>query len=80
MTITARTTELDASARLGPVYERFFEGPAIRGAAGLVGRALTPDSGYRGEVVYFTPSRACRMLPAVSPKRRRRFPRPASVT
>ena len=58
VTITARTTELDATARLGPIYERFFEGPAISGPAGLVGRALEPDSGYHGEVVYFTPNRA----------------------
>jgi hypothetical protein len=54
-TITARATEVDATARLASVYARFFEGPAIQGPAGLVGRALLPDSGYRGEVVYFTP-------------------------
>src|SRR2546429_523748 len=56
VTITARATELDATARLASVYGRFFEGPATSGPAGLTGRALTPDSGYRGEVVYFTPN------------------------
>jgi hypothetical protein len=55
-TITVRATELDATARLASVYARFFEGPAIEGPAGLVGRALAPDSGYRGEVVYFMPT------------------------
>jgi hypothetical protein len=58
VTITPRATELDATARLASVYGRFFEGPTIPGPAGLVGRALTPDSGYRGEIVYFSPNRA----------------------
>lgn len=58
VTISARSTELDATARLHSVYERFFEGPALSGPAGLTGRALASDSGYGGEVVYFTPNRA----------------------
>jgi len=56
VTITARATELDATARLASVYARFFEGSPIPGPAGLVGRSLAPDSGYRGEVIFFTPN------------------------
>src|SRR5262249_41238411 len=40
------------------VYGQFFEGPPISGPEGLVGRALTADSGYRGEVIYYAPKRA----------------------
>ena len=55
VTISARDTPLDSTARLDTVYRRFFEGPAITGPAGLVGRGLSDGSGYQGEIVYFTP-------------------------
>ena len=55
VTIAARDTPLDSAARLKAVYARFFEGPAIAGPAGLVGRRLTEESGYRGEIVYYAP-------------------------
>ena len=56
VSIGQRTSPLDASARLDPVYSRFFTGPPIPGPDGLIGRALTADSGYGGEVVYFVPN------------------------
>jgi hypothetical protein len=56
VTISARATDLDATARLASIYGRFFEGQALSGPAGLTGRNLSPDSGYRGEAVYFTPN------------------------
>ncbi|HZP21478.1 MAG TPA: hypothetical protein VFB16_14880 [Bauldia sp.] len=55
LSIAARTSPLDASSRLDPVYSRFFTGPAIPGPDGLIGKALKPESGYRGEIVYFMP-------------------------
>jgi hypothetical protein len=58
VTIAARDTPLDAAARLKAVYARFFEGPALSGPAGLVGRRLAAASGYRGEVVYYAPEGA----------------------
>ena len=58
VTISPRATDLDATARLASVYGQFFEGPAIPAPAGLVGRSLTADSGYRGEVVYYSPEDA----------------------
>jgi hypothetical protein len=54
-TITARDTALDASARLDQVYSRYFVGNPVAGPDGLVGRRLSADSGYGGEVVYFVP-------------------------
>lgn len=55
VTISARDTPLDADTRLTPVYSRFFEGPAIAGPAGLTGRALSDESGYRGEIIFYAP-------------------------
>ena len=55
VTISARDTHLDATARLKPVYARFFEGPPIAGPAGLVGHRLAADSGYGGEIVFAAP-------------------------
>ena len=54
-TISARDSALDASQRLDEVYARFFTGKALPGPAGLVGRTLTADSGYAGEIVFFSP-------------------------
>ena len=55
VSIAARESTLDASTRLDAVYSRFFEGKPLAGPDGLVGRALTADSGYRGEIVWFLP-------------------------
>jgi len=54
-TISARETTLDASARLDAIYSRFFAGPEIAGAGGLVGRTMADDSPYKGEIVYAAP-------------------------
>lgn len=56
VTISKQLAPLDATARLDTVYARFFTGKAVAGAAGLVGRTLSPDSGFEGEVIYFFPS------------------------
>lgn len=55
-TVAARDTPVDATGRLDTVYARFFTGKAIPGPDGLVGRALGPDSGYAGEIVFYAPS------------------------
>jgi len=55
LTLSARASEFDANARLATVYSRFFIGTPISGPAGLIGRSLASDSGYRGEVVFVTP-------------------------
>jgi hypothetical protein len=53
--IAARDTALDATARLDQVYSRYFVGKPLPAPAGLVGRRLSDDSGYGGEIVYFLP-------------------------
>jgi len=55
-TISARDTPLDSTGRLDDVYARFFVDKPLPGPAGLVGRRLSKDSGYDGEIVYFMPS------------------------
>ena len=55
-TISSRDTPLDSTARLDTVYTRFFVDKPVPGPAGLVGRRLSADSGYEGEVVFFVPS------------------------
>jgi len=54
--IAARDEALDSTDRLDEVYSRFFTGAPVPGPDGLVGRRLSADSGYDGEVVYFLPS------------------------
>jgi hypothetical protein len=54
-TIGKQLAPLDATARLDTVYARFFSGKPVAGPAGLVGRTLSNDSGFGGEVVYFVP-------------------------
>lgn len=55
-TIAARDTPLDSTGRLDDVYARFFVDKPIPGPAGLVGRRLSEESGYGGEIVYFIPA------------------------
>lgn len=57
-TIGPQTSGLDTDERLSAVYSRFFTGNAVAGPAGLAGRRLSDDSGYRGEIVYFSPEGA----------------------
>ena len=54
--IALRDSPLDSTGRLDEVYARFFVDKPLGGPAGLVGRRLSADSGYEGEVVYFAPS------------------------
>jgi hypothetical protein len=54
-TIAPRDSAQDATGRLDSVYARFFVEKAVAGPAGLVGRKLSADSGYGGEIVYFVP-------------------------
>lgn len=54
-TIAPRESALDATDRLDALYAHFFAGKAVAGPSGLVGRHLTADSGYAGEIVYFAP-------------------------
>jgi hypothetical protein len=58
VTIRGQESPLDATARLDTVYARFFTGKPVAGPTGLVGRALSADSGFGGEVVYFLPAAA----------------------
>lgn len=53
--IAARDAPVDSTGRLDSVYARFFTGKALPAPDGLVGRALGPESGYGGEVIYFAP-------------------------
>jgi hypothetical protein len=55
ITVSGRENSLDSDARLDAIYSRFFDGPEIAGPANLTGRALNADSGYGGEIVYFSP-------------------------
>jgi hypothetical protein len=71
VSIAPRNSLLDSDDRLDAVYSRFFTGAAVAGPAGLVGRRLSDESGYRGEIVFFTPSGSlaftARCLAAASP-------------
>lgn len=53
VTISSRDSTLDSNARLDALYSRFFTGPDIEGPANLSGRALTSESGYGGEIVFY---------------------------
>lgn len=53
--LSPQSLPADSTGRLVSVYARFFEGPASPGPNGLVGRRLAADSGYGGEILYFTP-------------------------
>jgi hypothetical protein len=55
-TISTRDEALDSTGRLDEVYSRFFVDKPLPGPAGLVGRRLSAESGYGGEIVYFMPS------------------------
>jgi len=55
-TIAARDEAMDSTERLDEVYSRFFTGQPVAGPGGLVGRRLSADSGYDGEIVFFVPS------------------------
>ncbi len=55
-TISTRDESLDSTGRLDEVYARFFVDKPLPGPSGLVGRRLSVDSGYGGEIVYFMPS------------------------
>lgn len=55
-TIAGRDTPLDSTERLTEVYAGFFVGKPIAGPSRLVGRRLGQDSGYNGEIVFFSPS------------------------
>jgi hypothetical protein len=55
-TISTRDERLDATGRLDEVYARFFVDKPLPGPAGLVGRKLSTESGYGGDIVYFMPS------------------------
>lgn len=56
--ISPREMAADSTGRLADVYSRFFVGPASPGPHGLVGRRLSEESGYGGEIVFFTPAEA----------------------
>jgi hypothetical protein len=51
--IAPREGPLDATGRLDALYAHFFAGQPVAGPAGLVGRHLSRESGYGGEIVYF---------------------------
>jgi hypothetical protein len=55
-TISTRDEALDSTGRLDEVYSRFFVEKPLPGPSGLVGRKLSAESGYGGEIVYFIPS------------------------
>jgi hypothetical protein len=57
-TIAPRSGPLDSTGRLDEVYSRFFVDKPLPGPDGLVGRRLSGDSGYGGEVLYFSPAEA----------------------
>jgi len=55
VSIAPTDSPLDSTGRLEPVYARFFAGEPVNGPSGLTGRALSEDSGYRGEEVFYKP-------------------------
>lgn len=55
-TISTRDEALDSTGRLDEVYSRFFVDKPLPGPSGLVGRKLSAESGYGGEIIYFMPS------------------------
>ncbi|HVY20567.1 MAG TPA: hypothetical protein VHA70_10885 [Bauldia sp.] len=55
-TISTRDEPLDSTGRLDEVYSRFFVEKPLPGPSGLVGRKLSAESGYGGEIIYFIPS------------------------
>ncbi len=54
-TIAHRNTPLDATERLSNIYFRYFVDAPVPAPAGLIGRRLSQDSGYEGEIVYYVP-------------------------
>nr|WP_321456499.1 hypothetical protein [uncultured Cohaesibacter sp.] len=49
---------LQSSDRLYGIYSQFFTGNPIKGPATLIGFAMDPASGFRGETIYFKPESA----------------------
>ncbi len=79
-TIAPRESALDSTGRLDPIYARLFVGKPMPGPAGLVGRALGPDSGYDGEIVYFSPEGPAPFVARCPATTDPNVPRPASAT
>ena len=55
-TVAERTVTVDSGTRLDSIYARYFVGDPVAAPAGLTARALSADSGYGGEVVYYGPA------------------------
>jgi hypothetical protein len=55
VSLSPADSSMDSSARLEPVYSRFFTGDAVTAPTGLIARRLSDDSGYRGEEVVYEP-------------------------
>ncbi len=54
--ISQRTMTHDMAGRFNPVYRRLLQPQAIPGPSGLTGYRFRPDSSYRGEVLFVSPS------------------------
>lgn len=55
VSITRRDVPFDSTARLATVYQRFFDGAAFDGPAGLIGQRMAAGSGYEDELIFFEP-------------------------
>ena len=56
LTVAPREDLLAPRTRLEEIYSQFFVDPSFQGPEGLIGRHLSPQSGYPGETVYYAPS------------------------
>lgn len=56
VSLEIRETSRDMSARVGPIYQKFFSGPPVDAGNGLVRRAFSRDSAYFMEDLYYEPA------------------------
>lgn len=55
ITLSHQDEVLSSSERLYSVYSQYFVGEPIKAEGSLIGFAMSPDSGFAGETIYFKP-------------------------
>ncbi|MCB1476682.1 MAG: hypothetical protein H6883_07400 [Rhodobiaceae bacterium] len=53
VTITGQIPNLSPAERLQRIYSQLFDGEAIAGPDGLIGRHMRPGQGFDGDVIYY---------------------------
>ncbi|MEM7069424.1 MAG: hypothetical protein AAF478_11125 [Pseudomonadota bacterium] len=53
VSLEPRQMSLEMSGRLGPIYSKFFAGPAQKSASGLIKQPLSSEGGFVDEYLYY---------------------------